>query len=359
MRQRGLRNRTTRLVLVPLLLLVTPQQLAVLVNSWALISTSTGSSPAAIAAGNDDFLEPHGAAADFADLERDVSAGLQRRAGSSRQLARRRTPATPRPCLRHRHRHAGGIDAAEPAAQPVVGSCSRTTSRNGGEVTTRSTESRGDRRRVGRAPVRSSALGHARRRARSSRVHVRAAAIGSSSRMIAARRARGGALLAPLVDLRCDVDRHRLVRRQRVDREEPGRMAGEPVDRHHPDPAIDAVERSAPLALEQVRPQRADLPQRLGVIEDEQVLGRLAGVGRSRRPRAAPATLSSVGGASRGRSSTRAQRVDVAAARHAPQQRRFDERRAAAHERVVDARRPAAVSRSMKKRGSCGLKQAR
>src|ERR1039457_3384709 len=41
------RNRTIRLVLVPLAMLSTPQQLAVLVKCWSLMSTSIGSSPAA------------------------------------------------------------------------------------------------------------------------------------------------------------------------------------------------------------------------------------------------------------------------------------------------------------------------
>ena len=72
----GLRNTTTRLVLVPLLLFETPQQLAVLVNCWALINTRTGSKPAAIACRNDDFFEPQCAAAHFAHLEGNMSPGL-------------------------------------------------------------------------------------------------------------------------------------------------------------------------------------------------------------------------------------------------------------------------------------------
>src|SRR5260370_6367126 len=40
-------NTTMRFVLVPLAMLSTPQQLAVLVNSWSFMSTSTGSKPAA------------------------------------------------------------------------------------------------------------------------------------------------------------------------------------------------------------------------------------------------------------------------------------------------------------------------
>src|SRR5258708_6389880 len=42
-----LRNKTMRFVFVPLKLLSTPQQFAVLVNFWSFINTSTGSKPAA------------------------------------------------------------------------------------------------------------------------------------------------------------------------------------------------------------------------------------------------------------------------------------------------------------------------
>ena len=66
-----------RLVLVPLAMLSTPQQLAVLVNSWSLMSTSSGSRPAATPQGRTVFLQPGLARVDFADLEGDVAAGLE------------------------------------------------------------------------------------------------------------------------------------------------------------------------------------------------------------------------------------------------------------------------------------------
>ena len=46
------RKSTMRLVLVPLIMLLTPQQFAVLVNFWSLISKRTGSSPAETPQGN-------------------------------------------------------------------------------------------------------------------------------------------------------------------------------------------------------------------------------------------------------------------------------------------------------------------
>ena len=71
------RSSTTRFVLVPLLLFVTPQQLAVLVNCCAFTRTSTGSRPAAIAGRHHDLFEAQRAAADFADLESHMTARPQ------------------------------------------------------------------------------------------------------------------------------------------------------------------------------------------------------------------------------------------------------------------------------------------
>ena len=65
-----------RLVLVPLAMLSTPQQLAVLVNFWSLMSTSRFQ-PGGDAAGQDGFFQPGFAAVDFADFESDVAAGFQ------------------------------------------------------------------------------------------------------------------------------------------------------------------------------------------------------------------------------------------------------------------------------------------
>src|SRR5208283_3144895 len=76
------------------------------------------------------------------------------------------------------------------------------------------------------------------------------------------------------VDLSLRVERKSLIGRHRVNREEPGRVARQAIDRDHPDPVVDFVESAVCSTLEEVRTQRADLAQRLGVIEDEEaVLG--------------------------------------------------------------------------------------
>ena len=236
------RNTTIRFVFVPFELLLTPQQFAVLVNCCALMTTSSGSRPDADAAGQHGFLELDLAAAHFADFERHVAAGPQH----ARQLAehaRSSPPASRPPCGAWKSRRRR-VDAAEPSAQPVVAGVV-TTSRNGGDVTTRLTElalSCG----VERAGRVSSA---ARCAERSSVARVAASQSVSSDRVFAsderAHVAPRRNLLAARVDLRLRVQRGRLIRRQRVDGKEAGRVSGEPVDRHHANPAIDAVERAA------------------------------------------------------------------------------------------------------------------
>ena len=74
---------------VPLALLSTPQQVAVLVNCCALIRTRRGSSPAADAARDDVLLESDPSTPHFADLERHVPAGTQH-AGEFAQRVRHR-----------------------------------------------------------------------------------------------------------------------------------------------------------------------------------------------------------------------------------------------------------------------------
>ena len=59
----------TRFVLVPLLLFVTPQQLAVLVNCCAFTRTRTGSESGCNRRGNHDLFQSARAAADLADFE--------------------------------------------------------------------------------------------------------------------------------------------------------------------------------------------------------------------------------------------------------------------------------------------------
>ena len=144
-------------------------------------------------------------------------------------------------------------------------------------------------------------------------------------------------LLPVGVDFPLGDDRHRLVGRQRVDREEARRMAGEPVDRHHPDPAVDGVERSALRRAPAGRPCRAaDLAQRVRVVERQQLLGTF----RLRRPihasRVDPRTASSDGGRSRGSTSIRLSGLTSQPTGTRPSSAASSTRRPAPHERVVD-----------------------
>ncbi len=108
-----------RLVLVPLAMLSTPQQLAVLVNCWSLMSTSTGSSPAATPAGQDGLFKLGLAGMHFADLEGDVAAGLEDAVQFMEDLGHRGLPGVE--LLGDGELYGFGVDAKEPAAQPVVG----------------------------------------------------------------------------------------------------------------------------------------------------------------------------------------------------------------------------------------------
>src|SRR5688572_342713 len=100
-------------------------------------------------------------------------------------------------------------------------------------------------------------------------------------------------------------------------------MAGEPVDRHHPNPSIDIVKGAGALAIVEVRLQRTDLTKRFGVVEDSQLgrpglaireidglEARLYGFERWRREA--------------GRHEHGTERIDVTADPHAPQQGRLE-----------------------------------
>ena len=122
-------------------------------------------------------------------------------------------------------------------------------------------------------------------------------------------------LIAPRVDPGLRVDRRRLVRRQRVDGEETGRMAGQPVDRHHANPPIDAVERAAAVArragTRAARRSRAACP---GDRRPRAPSGTTAACERSSAS-SLRSTSSAVGGDEPRLREHRAQRVDVAARR--------------------------------------------
>ena len=143
--------------------------------------------------------------------------------------------------------------------------------------------------------------------------------------------ARRRRLPAPRVNLDLRLDRNRLIGRQRIDREKPRRMAGEPVDRHHFDPVVDGLG-----MRQQKAPQRAKLAQRVLMIKGEKI----AALQLSRAP--VDFAQARFDRRERGRREARArkqrgQRIYVVADGPASLQRRLQRRRAAPHERVVDA----------------------
>jgi len=112
-------------------------------------------------------------------------------------------------------------------------------------------------------------------------------------------------------------------------------MPGQPIQGDHPDPAVHRVELRACLPLQEVFLQRTNLPQRLAMVENQQVFRDLAGIGEINLRQPLDNLIH------RGRIEPRAaqeeaQRVDVASERDAPQQTRFDDRRPAPHEWVVN-----------------------
>ena len=81
--------------------------------------------------------------------------------------------------------------------------------------------------------------------------------------------------------------------------------------------------------------QRADFAQRVGVIEDQQVLGNLGVVGKVDFRQARDEFVEHRRAEARSREGE-TDRVDVVAPWHAAQQGGFHRRRAAAHERIID-----------------------
>src|SRR5262249_28578544 len=82
-------------------------------------------------------------------------------------------------------------------------------------------------------------------------------------------------LTATDVDLPLRGDRSRLVRWKRVDGKEPRRMAREPIERHHPDPRV--LGRQTGRLRRQLAAERADLGERLRVIEGQEIPWLVAG----------------------------------------------------------------------------------
>jgi len=131
-------------------------------------------------------------------------------------------------------------------------------------------------------------------------------------------------------------------------------MAGQAVERDQGNPFIHGVECSP---AQQIFFQSRDFPQRFGVEENQQIFRRLFAVFEINL-RQAGVDLLQGGRAQPGRTRTR-----LSGLTSQPQGTRP---RSAASSSVVPrpmngswTRSPGSVSRSMKKRGSCGLKQAR
>src|SRR5439155_5667306 len=86
-------------------------------------------------------------------------------------------------------------------------------------------------------------------------------------------------LAAPLVDFALRFRGYCLVRRHRIDGKKSIGMTREPVESDQAYPVIDEVARAGVAALAQIFSKRYDFPQRLPVIKDEQIFGKLFGVG--------------------------------------------------------------------------------
>ncbi len=113
----GLQKTTTRFVLVPLELFSTPQQFAVLVNLWSLISAKTGLKPAWTPHGN-TFLKLDFAAANLANLECHVSARTQYAKKFPENFSHGRLPGFK--FARPGDLHGRGVNTDKPAPQPIV-----------------------------------------------------------------------------------------------------------------------------------------------------------------------------------------------------------------------------------------------
>ena len=228
------------------------------------------------------------------------------------------------------------IDVAEPAAQPVVGGIVHDVEKR------RRRDHQIDRFRVNRRRV----CGRLREQLRPPPARGEAlpcACVDVAQQLSRLSRDKGGnvpgrrRLIAARVDFDLRLDRDRLVGRHRVDRKKSPRVAGQTVDGNHAQPLVDAIDRARRLALQQIPAQRAQVPQRLGVIEDEQVVAHPSGA----RPRNLLQPRGNFG--QRRRIEPRlkkdaAERVDVGRARNPTEQCGFQRRCAAAGKRIVDRR---------------------
>ena len=161
------------------------------------------------------------------------------------------------------------------------------------------------------------------------------AALAQDERIHVARRRR---LLPLRIDEALAVGGHGLVRRHRIDGEEAGRMAGQPVEADHAQPPVRRVERARPLPCGEPGAQRGEAGEHRVVEEDAQVVEQRAfRQGWRRRNLGQPRGDL----LERGRREARGEqhggeRVDVGADRPAARQRGLQGRRAASHEGVVN-----------------------
>ena len=207
----------------------------------------------------------------LAHLERRARAALQHAVQFTEDVRHRGLP--PVDALEVRDVDVRRIDAAEPASQPVVHLV----------VDHRQERRRGDDEVDGRLGEFRRVVGRLRQQPRPLRRLRQVARVGvgqilqERTRLLQHDRAQVAPrrhLPARLVDLPLVRDRGRLVRRERVDRQEAGRMAGQAVHGHHADPAVDAVEGAVAFTFEQVVPERRDRVERRGMVEHLQVVRR-------------------------------------------------------------------------------------
>ena len=112
-------------------------------------------------------------------------------------------------------------------------------------------------------------------------------------------------------------------------------MAGETVEREQANPVVHGVKGVGGVTRKKILLEASNRAQSVGVKEDQQVLGEFAGLGEVNLPET-PGDAFQARRAEAGAGQDNTEGIDVAAVRHAPQQRGFQHAGAAAHERVID-----------------------
>src|SRR2546430_1318121 len=112
-------------------------------------------------------------------------------------------------------------------------------------------------------------------------------------------------------------------------------MACEPVYGNHPDPFVNGVESDLCVSLQEILLQSADFPECVGMIESEKVFRHLIAVAKIDLAKSF-CDLSKCRWIQTRTRQKPAERVDIAAVRRSAKQPGLDDRRASAHERVVN-----------------------